>query len=178
MEALSCRYGVRRETVLSGGAGRVYYTFPTPEQLGRASLDELKALKLGYRAAYISRICEDALQGRLDLDKLSAMDYERAFEYLTGFYGIGAKIANCVCLFGLHHIDAFPVDTWISQILMEHYYPKNPKKYRALPKSRLYEALIRDYFGGYQGYAGVMQQYIFYYERKEAGNGAGRRTYK
>ncbi len=121
---------------------------------------------------------DDALQGRLDLDKLSAMDYERAFEYLTGFYGIGAKIANCVCLFGLHHIDAFPVDTWISQILMEHYYPKNPKKYRALPKSRLYEALIRDYFGGYQGYAGVMQQYIFYYERKEAGNGAGRRTYK
>lgn len=178
VEALSCRYGVRRETVLSGGAGRVYYTFPTPEQLGRASLDELKALKLGYRAAYISRICEDALQGRLDLDKLSGMDYERAFEYLTGFYGIGAKIANCVCLFGLHHIDAFPVDTWISQILMEHYYPKNPKKYRALPKSRLYEALIRDYFGGYQGYAGVMQQYIFYYERKEAGNGTGRRTVK
>lgn len=133
-------------------------------------------MKLGYRASYIHRICEDAVQGRLDLDSLSGMDYEHAFEYLTGFYGIGAKIANCVCLFGLHHINAFPVDTWISQILMEHYYPKNPKKYRALPKSRLYEALIQDYFGGYQGYAGVMQQYIFYYERKEAGNGTGRRT--
>ena len=43
------------------------------------------------------------------------------------------------------------------------------KKYDALPKSRLYSEIIHDYFGMYQGYAGVMQQYIFYYERVQRG---------
>ena len=72
-------------------------------------------LKLGYRAKYIHRLCQDAVSGRLDLSRLSALNYEEAMEYLTGFYGIGKKVANCVCLFGLHHIDAFPVDTWIEK---------------------------------------------------------------
>ena len=43
-----------------------------------------------------------------------------------------------------------------------HYYRK---KYDALPKSRLYETMVQENFGKYKGYAGVMQQYIFYYER-------------
>ena len=73
-------------------------------------------------------------------DSLSALDYEGAMEYLTGFYGIGKKVANCVCLFGLHHIDAFPVDTWIEKILMEQYFDR--KKYRCIPKNRLCETIV------------------------------------
>ncbi len=75
-----------------------------------------------------------------------------AMEYLTGFYGIGKKVANCVCLFGLHHINAFPVDTWIEKILNEHYY--DAEKYKDLPKARLYDQMITDSFGCYKGYAG------------------------
>ena len=82
-------------------------------------------------------------------------------------YGIGKKVANCVCLFGLHHIDAFPVDTWIQKILMEHYFDE--KKYRRIPKSQLFDRIIEDSFGCYPGYAGVMQQYIFNYERNVIG---------
>ena len=67
-----------------------------------------------------------------------------------GFYGIGEKVANCICLFGLHHIEAFPVDTWIEQILMQEYYKKKKKKYDSLPKNRLYSEIIHDYFGMYQ----------------------------
>ena len=63
-------------------------------------------------------------------------------EYLTGFYGIGKKVANCVCLFGLHHIDAFPVDTWIEKILNEHYY--DAEKYKDLPKARLFDQMITE----------------------------------
>ena len=63
------------------------------------------------------------------------------------------------------HIDAVPVDTWIEQILTKEYLPKHPIRYRRLPKSRLYTTIIQDFFGSYKGYAGVMQQYIFYYER-------------
>ena len=59
--------------------------------------------------------------------------------------GVGIKVAECICLFALHHIDAFPVDTHIRQMLDAHY----PKGF---PLKR------------YKGFAGVMQQYAFYYE--------------
>ena len=59
--------------------------------------------------------------------------------------GVGIKVAECICLFALHHIDAFPVDTHIRQMLDTHY----PKGF---PLKR------------YKGFAGVMQQYAFYYE--------------
>ena len=55
------------------------------------------------------------------------------------------------------------MDTWIEKILNEHYY--NAVKYKDLPKKKLYDQMITDFFGCYKGYAGVMQQYIFNYER-------------
>lgn len=158
-----CRlYGDEKSASCAEEGNRVYFTFPSPEQLKKASLEDLQALKLGYRARYIHRICSDACDGALDLVRLSSMEYKDAMEYLTGFYGIGTKVAGCICLFGLHHIEAFPIDTWIRQILMNHYYRK---KYDSLPKNHLYETIVQDNFGSYKGYAGVMQQYIFYYER-------------
>ena len=33
-----------------------------------------------------------------------------AIASLTRLYGVGVKVANCVSLFGLHHVDAFPTD--------------------------------------------------------------------
>lgn len=162
VENLSRLYGEEKHCTFPGGKTVVYFSFPTPTQLKKASLEDLQSLKLGYRARYIHRICLDADNGTLDLNRLSAMGYRDAMEYLSGFYGIGTKVANCICLFGLHHIEAFPVDTWIQQILTNHYYRK---KYDALPKSRLYETMVQENFGKYKGYAGVMQQYIFYYER-------------
>ena len=147
-------------------------TFPTPEELNRASLDDLAALKLGYRAKYIKRLCQDAVEGTLNLERLSAMDYAQAMEYLTGFYGIGVKVANCVCLYGLHHIDAFPVDTWIQKILLREHCPRQPRKHAAPPRAALYPAIVRDFFGRYRGCQGIMQQYIFYYERfRDASDG-------
>lgn len=188
VEALSSRYGTLLEDRQNRGSGEVRekdevrekegarregaaleeslppaFSFPAPSQLCLASLEDLMGLKLGYRAKYIHRLCQDAVSGRLDLSHLAALNYEEAMEYLTGFYGIGKKVANCVCLFGLHHIDAFPVDTWIEKILMEQYFDR--KKYRRIPKNRLCETIVEDVFGRYSGCAGIMQQYIFYYER-------------
>lgn len=157
VEALCQNYGSRMEG---------YYAFPTPEQLNGAALEELQALKLGYRAKYIKRICEDACSGALDLDLLRQMNYPAAMAYLKGFYGIGEKVANCVCLFGLHHVEAFPIDTWLRKILMREYACRCRKAtLERLPQARRCEYLVGRYFAGYKGYAGVMQQYMFYYER-------------
>lgn len=160
VQSLSRRWG----TCLPAEGGlEPAWAFPSPGQLSQASLEELLELKLGYRAKYIWQLAQDAQEGRLDLIRLRQMNYDQAMEYLTGFYGIGKKIASCVCLYGLHHIEAFPVDTWISKILMREYY--NPKKYRRTPKNHLLDQLVQDHFGQYGGYAGILQQYIFYYER-------------
>ena len=162
VEALSEKYGTRYKIppTVSG----YYYAFPSPEELNRASLDDLLALKLGYRAKYIKRTCEDVCSGKLDLDRLRGMDYADSMEALLSCYGIGVKVANCICLFGLHHIGAFPVDTWIKKILLREYAPKS-RCTSHVPESRLCEALIEENFSKYPGFAGVLQQYIFFYER-------------
>ena len=165
VETLAKKYGAKRTAALSDSSIRTYYSFPSPEELASASLDDLLTLKLGYRAKYIHRLIQDVLAGTVSLESLAALPPDEAMTALTSLYGIGPKVANCVCLFGLHHIDAFPVDTWIEQILTKEYLPKHPIRYRRLPKSRLYTTIIQDFFGSYKGYAGVMQQYIFYYER-------------
>lgn len=163
VEALSEKYGTRHKIppTVSG----YYYAFPTPEELNRASLDDLLALKLGYRAKYIKRTCEDICSGKLDLDRLMKLNYADSMEVLLSCYGIGVKVANCICLFGLHHIGAFPVDTWIKKILLREYAPKSHCTGH-VPETRLCEALIAENFSKYPGFAGVLQQYIFFYERE------------
>ena len=163
VEALSEKYGTRYKIppTVSG----YYYAFPSPEELNRASLDDLLALKLGYRAKYIKRTCEDVCSGKLDLDRLRKLNYADSMEVLLSCYGIGVKVANCICLFGLHHIGAFPVDTWIKKILLQEYAPKSHCTGH-VPETRLCEALIAENFSKYPGFAGVLQQYIFFYERE------------
>ena len=162
VETLSKKYGTRHKIppTVSG----YYYAFPSPEELNRASLDDLLALKLGYRAKYIKQICEDVCSGKLDLDRLRKLNYADSMEVLLSCYGIGVKVANCICLFGLHHIGAFPVDTWIKKILLREYAPKSHCTGH-VPETRLCEALIEENFSKYPGFAGVLQQYIFFYER-------------
>lgn len=163
VEALSEKYGTRNKIppTVSG----YYYAFPSPEELNHASLDDLLALKLGYRAKYIKRTCEDVCSGKLDLDRLMKLNYADSMEVLLSCYGIGVKVANCICLFGLHHIGAFPVDTWIKKILLREYAPKSCCTGH-VPETRLCEALIEENFSKYPGFAGVLQQYIFFYERE------------
>ena len=60
--------------------------------------------------------------------------------------GIGPKVANCVVLFGLYHLEAFPIDVWIRRALKENF----PKDFDPATLGE---------------YAGLAQQYIFYYAR-------------
>ena len=85
--------------------------------------------------------------GEISLNELEQMSFAKARKELMGLYGVGEKVADCICLFALHQLDAFPIDTHIRQALDAHYR-------RGFPNRR------------YKGFRGVMQQYIFYYELK------------
>lgn len=58
---------------------------------------------------------------KVSLEALKKMAYEDARKELMKLCGIGKKVADCICLFALHHVEAFPIDTHIAQILTAHY---------------------------------------------------------
>ena len=104
----------------------------------------LKECNLGYRSKYVVRTAKSIAEGQVSLEDIKSLPYRKARGELLKLYGIGEKVADCICLFALHHIEAFPVDTHIKAMLKR--YPKG------FPFER------------YQGFAGVLQQYAFYYE--------------
>ena len=123
------------------------HAFPSPEAVLEGGPDGLEGLGLGYRDKYIFRMAQRCVgqEGREWLSLLRKGSYEDALALLLREYGIGKKVADCICLFALHHVDAFPVDTHMKQILSA-FYPEG------FPFSR------------YEGYAGILQQYMFYYK--------------
>lgn len=139
---LLCRkYGEEKCTK----SGMIFYTFPGPEALSDALPEDLYACNLGYRSKYIQKTAQAVRDGEVNLEAVLQMDYKAAMEELCRLYGIGVKVANCICLFALHKTEAFPVDTHINKVLKEQY-----------PKGFPFEK--------YKGYAGTIQQYIFYYD--------------
>lgn len=135
------RYGQKKKT----DKEKIYYDFPTPEALANASEEELRACNLGYRSRYIKKTAWSVTHKEICLSELYTMDHTDAKKELLKLYGIGNKVANCICLFALHHIEAFPIDTHIQQVLDREY----PNGF----------ALER-----YREYAGILQQYMFHYE--------------
>ena len=141
IENISRKFGERKVS----STGVEYYAFPMPQALAAATEEQLLECNLGYRAKYVLDTARKVTFGDISLDSLYDMTYKAARKELLNLYGVGEKVADCICLFGLHQLDAFPVDTHIRQALDAHYK-------RGFPNRR------------YKGYRGVMQQYIFYYE--------------
>lgn len=141
IENLCRNYGEKKKN----NSGDVYYTFPGPEAFFSLEEDALKPCNLGYRSKYVVRSARSVVNGEVDLDQIREMPYEKAKEELLKLFGVGEKVADCICLFALHHLQAFPIDTHIRQALEKHFK-------RGFPRRR------------YRGIEGVLQQYIFYYE--------------
>jgi len=150
--ALAREYG---ETLVVDG--RTYHAFPTPEQLAARTEDELRDLKLGYRAPYVKRTAEMVADGEARPEAARGRGYEDAREYLTRFVGVGDKVADCVLLFSLGYLEAVPLDTWIRSAIADYYPDCDRGSYTETSRA------IRERFGG--EYAGYAQTYVFYYLR-------------
>ena len=121
------------------------YCFPTYEEMKNADKSVISSAGLGYRDSYIIELCEKKTLNMI-LDEVNGMGYDDALKYYMSFKGIGKKVANCICLFGLHQLDACPIDTWMQKIIDEEY-----------------DGVIPEWMKG--EFAGVYQQYAFYYKR-------------
>ena len=141
IETICRKYGERKVSPM----GVEYYAFPTVEALSQVTEEDLRGCGLGYRAKYIAATARTIASGEISLEKIYDMRYHQAKKELMKLCGVGEKVAECICLFALHHMDAFPIDTHIRQVMDVHYK-------RGFPNRR------------YKGMRGIMQQYIFYYD--------------
>lgn len=131
------------------------YAFPSAEVLAFVPTEELESgTALGYRAAYISEFSQKIITRELSLDDFVGLDYETAIQMLTSIKGIGPKVANCIALYGLHIMDAYPIDTWMKKIISEDYSHMNMTEYMNYLHS------------SYAGFEGYVQQLQFYHKRQ------------
>lgn len=120
------------------------FAFPTAAQLAGAQTGDLAACKLGYRVPYIQDAVAKVLSGQMDLAALATLPDAELFDALKTIRGVGDKVANCICLFAYGRMGAAPIDTWIHKIIAREYGGTNP-------------------FPAYGEYAGILQQFAFYY---------------
>ena len=134
--------------IATDAEGKDVYSFPTPKELSKVSMEDLAACSLGYRDKYVHRAAMDVASGVCDLEAFRGLDDEKLMQKLLELYGVGVKVANCEILFGYHRLDAFPKDVWINRVLEQKY----PGVFN---------------FDKYAPYNGVMQQYLFFYSRND-----------
>jgi N-glycosylase/DNA lyase len=145
--------------------GYTDYLFPSPRKLAFASINQLLACNLGYRARYVKAAADRILKGQICLQDLQAMPYPEAKQELLHIEGVGQKVADCILLFSLDKLSAFPVDRWIHRILVTWYQRYLSIKHldRRSLTPQLYKELSafgQNYFGDYAGYA---QEYLYAY---------------
>lgn len=136
IELISKKYGKRLSDSL--------YAFPTCFEIPLSAFDDT-SFGFGYRAEYLRELCDFVSKNPCFLDSLRDLSYEEAMEHLIKRKGIGLKVANCICLFGLGLVNSFPIDTHVKKLL-EKNYPKGID------------------LSSYEGEKGIIQQYLFYYD--------------
>lgn len=122
-----------------------YYTFPTAEKLASLTLEDLAVLRSGFRAKYLLDAAKKVASGEVVLQNLKNLPLDEARDELMKIMGVGPKVADCCLLFSHRHTRAFPKDVWIKramEVLFGGELPENA-----------------------QNYAGIAQQYIFFYAR-------------
>jgi N-glycosylase/DNA lyase len=139
--------------------GKKYYSVPTPLMISESGLRALKTCNISYYATNIFNTAEKIIEEIDWADKISAMNYEEAVAYLSGFKGVKRSVAEWVLLLSLKRYDVFPVDTHIRDFFIKNYM----KDYHfSKTGSSAINSTIRDVAGKKFGsYAGYVMEYLF-----------------
>jgi len=137
MRALLERYG----TLLRYG-GRELYGFWDPADLDGVAEEELRALKVGYRARSIVRVTEAFARGGLDEIALRGRPEAEQREALLGLYGIGPASAGYILSDVFHRLGPLThIPPWEQRIYSMLFLGRDPG--RPVPADRLLRILNR-----------------------------------
>ncbi len=138
-----------------------YYTFPTPQELSKASVEDLRNIGLGFRDVRVYETTKIINENPNKLKEIEdEKDVNKLREELLKFPGVGPKVADCVMLFStLKKLEVFPIDVWVRRVMNELYI-KNEDETKINKKE--IEELAKTKYGNL---AGIAQQYLFYWRR-------------
>ena len=122
-----------------------FYSFPSYEKLSELEPEDLAEIRSGFRARYIIDAARKVKSGEVFLYDTEKLTVDELRNMLMKITGVGVKVADCTMLYGLHRMDAFPIDTWMKKAMAKFFPDTEPES-----------------FGEY---AGIAQQYIFSYSR-------------
>ena len=143
------------------GGKRVLY-IPTPKQLSKATIEDLRKLGLGFRDVRVYETTKIINAKKVDLEKLHKEENtQHVREILLTLPGVGPKVADCILLFStLKRLEVFPIDVWVRRVINELYI-KNENEEKVNKKE--IEQLAKQKYGNL---AGIAQQYLFYWKRE------------
>ena len=101
--------------------GEEYFLFPTYEDMKNLTVEDLRALGVGFRDIYIRNALDRLENNPSFLNDLDSMDSESALKELTSIKGIGPKVASCILLFAYKKFDTFPIDTWVKHFVRDNF---------------------------------------------------------
>ena len=141
--------------------GKDYFLFPSPEELSKLSVADLRALGTGFRDKRIYNTTQMIINKEFNLDSLIKIkSTEEIRNELLKLDGVGEKVADCILLFALHRFDTFPVDVWVRRVMNVLYIHNEDE---AKVNKKQIREVAYSLFGEIEG---IAQQYLFYWARE------------
>ena len=160
LEKISIKFGKKIQY-----DNKEFSMFPEPKKIANATIQEIQNCGVGYRAKFIIDAAKMVESRQIDFDQLKKSNYQNAKETILTVPGIGNKVADCILLFSLDKLEAFPLDRWMIRILKKYYLEKFELETKSITEKQyntLHEKIVK-HFGPYAGYA---QQFLFKMERE------------
>jgi len=160
LEKISIKFGKKIQF-----ENQEFYLFPEPKKIANASVQEIQNCGVGYRSKFIIDAAKMIESKQIDFNYIKKLNYHDAKETIITVPGIGNKVADCVLLFSLDKLEAFPLDRWMIRILEKYYLEKFELVTKSITEKQyniLHKKIVK-HFGPYAGYA---QQFLFKMERE------------
>lgn len=136
LDALIGKYGTKVEF-----DGMTLYSIWLPEDLSEVSEQELRDLRIGYRAKFIKRLSQDFADKKVDEVALRTLDKDKAKQELIKLYGIGPESARILLFEALHHYDVFDhIAPWQQKIYSMLFYGK-----KLVPTATIRKDILKQY---------------------------------
>lgn len=131
------------------------WCFWNPGAFGKVKEEELRALKLGYRAKSIKKVDEYFADGKIDEFELRSKDFDTQKQELIEIYGVGPATAWYLLFDVYHHYDFFDhISPWEQKIYSKLFFNKDPEKPVSVKK-------LLKYFERYKPYQQLAVHYIW-----------------
>jgi 3-methyladenine DNA glycosylase/8-oxoguanine DNA glycosylase len=122
------------------------WCFWEPGDLQQISEDEIRALKVGYRAKSIKKIDDNFAQGLVDELTLRGLDREAQMKALLKLYGVGPATVWYLLFDVFHHWDFFNhVSPWEQKIYSKLFFDRDPENPLAVEEILAYFERFGEY---------------------------------